>query len=221
MEASVHDFEPSLRAILARGLPGLAGQRALAPRPRRGWKPEDAPPADCRQGGALVLCYPHDGAIHLVLTRRAQGMQNHAGQISLPGGAVEADETVEQGALREAEEEIGVFAAHVRVLGPLTPLHVPVSRFVVHPFVGYVDRRPRFRPDPREVAELLEVPLALLCDPDTCRVETWPSDRYGATEVPLFEVSGAPVWGATAMILAELLTLLGAPPDPWRQRGRA
>jgi 8-oxo-dGTP pyrophosphatase MutT (NUDIX family) len=206
-------LESKLRTALAGPLPGTPAQLPLAPRPRFGWTPGEWP-SNCRHGGALLLLYPRDAAPHVLLTVRDADLQHHAGQVSLPGGSLEPGESHDQAALREATEEVGLDPQTVRLLGALTPLHVPVSRFVVHPRVGVTDRRPGFRPRPGEVARVLEVPLAHLEDPACLGVERRQFDR-NEVEVPFFRVDGERVWGATAMVLAEFLTVVGTPPDPW------
>ncbi len=148
-----------------------------------------------------------------MLTLRAESLPKHANQVSLPGGAVEPEESPADAALREAWEEISVDPAEVRIAGELSPLHIPVSGFVLHPFVGTTERRPEFEPDPREVARILEIPLDRLTDPATLREEG--REFRGRTyRVPYFDVGGVKVWGATAMILSEFLTLIGEPPPP-------
>jgi 8-oxo-dGTP pyrophosphatase MutT (NUDIX family) len=108
--------------------------------------------------------------------------------------------------LREASEEIGLDAGAVRVLGELTPIHVLVSGFTLHPIVGVTDSRPEFRPAPGEVAEIVEVPLEDLRD--ASRVRTGTRQRDGITvEYSYLELCGHHVWGATAMILAEFIHL--------------
>ena len=94
-------------------------------------------------------------------------------------------------------------------------MHVPVSRNVLHPRVALTDRRPDWRPDPREVSRILEVPLGRLAHPSILGVETR-GEVERAVEVPYFRLDGERVWGATAMVLAEFLSALGLPPDPWR-----
>lgn len=205
-----------LRRRLAGPLPGLDAQLALAPRPRFGWNP-DALPDGLRPAAALVLVYPHDGAAHLPLTVRGGTLRTHTGQVSLPGGAVDPGETLEEAALREAAEEVGVDPSTVDVLGRLTPLHIPVSGFLLHPIVAVTATRPSFRPHTLEVARLLEVPLAHLAHPATVRHEIRQLRRGGAlhdVEVPYFDVDGEKVWGATAMVLAELLALIAPPAMP-------
>ena len=141
------------------------------------------------------------------LTVRASGLARHAGQISLPGGAADEGETLAQAALREASEEIGVDPSSVRVLGALTPVHVIVSGFTLHPIVGVTDARPDFQAAPEEVDEILEVSLDDLRDASRIRVGT--RIREGiAVEYPYFDLLGHQVWGATAMVLGEFVCLM-------------
>jgi 8-oxo-dGTP pyrophosphatase MutT (NUDIX family) len=154
------------------------------------------------------MLYPIRDVLHLVLTVRNPELNYHSGQISLPGGGWEVgDESLRATALREAEEEIGVAADELEILGPLTPLYIAPSNNVLHPFVGYAHQRPTFDPDPAEVAELLEVPLALLLDPVTRREEDW-IWRGAELHVPFYAVGEHKVWGATAIVLAEFLALV-------------
>lgn len=195
---------------LARPLPGVEAQLRMAPRPRVGWDPHRFPEG-LREGAALLLVYPIDGNPHVLLTVRGAQMRKHTGQVSFPGGSVDANESFESAALREASEEVGVAPASVRVLGRLTPLHIPVSGFRLHPVVGIVDRRPDFVPAEWEVARILEVPIDDLHDPDRLRRETQTRESMGNkydVEIPYFAVDGFKVWGATAMALAEFLALL-------------
>lgn len=211
-------LERLLELALSRPLPGHAAQGRLSPRPRVGWEPGHVPD-DARAGAALLLLYPDAQAeAMLVLTLREAGLSKHAGQVSLPGGAAEAGESLVEAALRETREEIGVPPEQVRILGGLSPLFIPVSGFALHPFVGTVDRRPGLARDPREVARILEVPLRAVLDASNLGV-VQREFRGRAYEVPYLAVDGERVWGATAMILAEFLALLEYRPDPWREHG--
>jgi 8-oxo-dGTP pyrophosphatase MutT (NUDIX family) len=201
------DLERRLRLALAGPLPGAEAQRRMAPTPRPGWLPGRSP-AESRDAAALLLLFPAASAVRLLLTVRSSRLPSHAGQVSLPGGAVEAGESVEHAALREAHEETGVDPAGVRVLGRLTPLHIPVSGFVLHPIVGVADARPDFRLSHGEVDQLLEPSLDYLLDPGCVR--RFPRMRDGLfQDVPYFALDGLQVWGATAMVLAEFLQLAG------------
>jgi 8-oxo-dGTP pyrophosphatase MutT (NUDIX family) len=159
----------------------------------------------------LILLYPIEGRLTLPLTRRTETVADHKGQISLPGGAHEAgDESLEWTALRETEEELGVAPRSLEVLGALTALYIPLSGYRIYPYVASCPARPTFCPDPIEVAELLEVPLATLLDPTARREEEWKL-RGKSVRVPFFQVGVHKVWGATAMVLSELATLLREP----------
>lgn len=192
-----------VRRALAQPLPGLNAQMRMAPRPRA-----TSPVGEyAREGGVLLLLYPVGGRLYLVLTRRTEHLPSHKGQISLPGGARHADESFEETALREAHEELAVEPSVVQVLGQLSPVYIPPSNYFIQPVVGHTSMRPAFRPAPCEVAEVLEISLRTLLDPATVREEDW--DLQGAkVRVPYFAVNEHKVWGATAMVLAEFVTLL-------------
>jgi 8-oxo-dGTP pyrophosphatase MutT (NUDIX family) len=202
-------FDDVRAALGLAGFDGPAAQRRMAPVARPMARPADRP-AGPRLGGVLILLYCVDEELHVVLTRRPDYEGVHAGQVSCPGGRREPPETLAATALRETHEEIGVLPAQVELLGELTSLYVMPSDFEVHPFVGrYIGPgRPRFVPDTREVAAILEVPLRLLLDPAT-RAEEEMELRGGLRmEVPFFRVGQHKVWGATAMILSEFLERL-------------
>ena len=200
-------IEATLRERLAGTLPGADAQQRFAPKPIvKGWKPGQAG-ENTRLAAALLLLYPFGVGVGIALTVRAEGLRRHAGQISLPGGAIDHGETLVEAALREAAEEIGVERGGVRVLGGLTPVHVIVSGFTLHPIVGVSDVRPAFVAAPGEVAEVLEVALDDLRDASRIRQGT--RIREGvAIEYPYFDFHGHHVWGATAMVLGELVCLL-------------
>jgi len=177
----------------------------MVPRPR---SLNPFPGVEPRQAGVLLVLYPVHAVLHLVLTVRTSDLNHHSGQISLPGGGLEeGDASLQETALREAREEIGIATDGLELLGSLTPLYIPPSNNVIHPFVAYAPQRPTFHPDPREVAELLEVPLHLLLDPATRREEDW-SWRGATRRVPFYAVGEYKVWGATAIVLAEFLAPL-------------
>ena len=207
----LRDLEAMLRTRLAGTLPGLEAQLRFAPSPpRRGWKPGHFP-TDARTAAALLLLYPGASTVLLPLTVRASGLRLHAGQISLPGGATNPGETLAEAALREAEEEIGVHARAVRVVGELTPVHVLVSGFTLYPVVGVTDQRPEFRPAADEVDAVLEVSVDDLTDASRIRRTTRVREGV-AVEYPYFDLLGHQVWGATAMVLGEFICLLQETP---------
>lgn len=185
-----------------------AAQQRMMPQARVNRRPPERL-GQPRSGGVLVLLYEANGELYIVLTRRRDDLQAHAGQVSFPGGRHEPPETLQTTALRETYEEIGIPPANVRILGELSTLYILPSDFEVQPFVGYYanGERPRFFPDPREVAEVIEVPLRHLLDPTTRVEEEWELRGYPVS-VPFFRVNHHKVWGATAMMLNEFLERL-------------
>jgi 8-oxo-dGTP pyrophosphatase MutT (NUDIX family) len=199
-----------LEAALRRPLPGLPAMVRMAPHPRPLYPP--TPDHRPREGGVLVLLYPNgnEGELHLVLTRRTDTVGNHRGQISFPGGSVDPDDlSTAHTALREACEEIGVCQADLRLLGALTPLYIPPSDFRIYPHMAYAPGRPEFCPQPDEVAELLEVTVSHFLDEGNTAQEEW-FVGGAARQVPYYVVHGHKVWGATAMVLAELAAMVTA-----------
>jgi 8-oxo-dGTP pyrophosphatase MutT (NUDIX family) len=203
----IEQIEQALRVRLSGTLPGVDAQMRFVPSPTRpGWR-IDHYPEDARIAAALLLIYPREEGIAIALTVRASGLARHAGQISLPGGAADPGETLAETALREASEEIGIDPSAVRVLGELTPVHVLVSGFTLHPVVGVTDTRPDFIASPDEVEEVIEVSLDDLRDASRIRKGT--RIREGmAVEYPYFDLAGHQVWGATAMVLGEFVCVL-------------
>lgn len=199
----IAQLETSLRAEL----PGVAAQTILSPRPRREW-PAGFDPSRIRHAAGLLLVFPLADRAHIVLTVRADTLGRHGGQVSLPGGVIEPGETFEQAALREAHEEVALATDDVRVLGALTPLDIPVSGFRLHPIVATVDAVPALTPADGEVERILHVGVDDLLEPD--RLVSTERLRDGRPlTVPAFHVAGHEIWGATAMVLSEFLTLVG------------
>jgi 8-oxo-dGTP pyrophosphatase MutT (NUDIX family) len=155
----------------------------------------------------LILIYPDDaGDAHLILTERSPGEHRHAGQISLPGGQIDENESIEAAALREAYEEVGVEAESVTVVAELPRLWIPVSDFLVTPVLAWWHAPHPVRP--RELAEVSRVarlPVSVLVDPANRLQIRHPSGYTG----PAFQVDDLLIWGFTAGVLATLLELAG------------
>jgi 8-oxo-dGTP pyrophosphatase MutT (NUDIX family) len=202
-----------IKQALAQPLPGLAAILPMIPPHRRAELARYLIPPTCRQAAALVLLYPHNGEWHLPLTRRTDSVETHKGQVSLPGGAQEEGESLQETALREAHEEVAVDPAQIEILGALSSVYIPPSNFCLHPFVACATHRPAFCPLPDEVAELIETPLAALSDPANLREEGWLIQGQ-TMRIPFYQLGPHKVWGATAMVLAEFVAALDRPVLP-------
>lgn len=197
----------SLKKRISGPKPGLKAQLRMTPNPRPGHQVYYEVEDSSLKAGVLVLFYPREDRLHLVLTRRTDRVDFHKGQISFPGGRLETGESLEQAALREAHEELGVDPNSIRILGMLTPLYIPPSNYCIYPLVALTETRPDFRLSPLEVAEILEIPLDHLLSPHNVRREMWVL-RSADVEVPFYAFGEHKIWGATAMVLAELLEMI-------------
>ena len=159
-----------------------------------------------REAAVLAPVIDRSSGPHLLFTKRADHLGEHAGQMSFPGGGREpSDESLEATALREANEEIGLDPGEVNVIGRLDDIRT-VTRYGVRPFVGRVPDR-EYTPDEREVAEIVVLPIAGLTDPTNYDSERRDHPHYGDIRLHFFRVDGYTVWGATARILVQLLEI--------------
>ena len=198
-----------LEENLQAGLPGREVQYQMAHVIRRRYEP--APP-NARKAGVLALSYPKASGWHIVLIERNSSHPDdrHGGQISFPGGKFEeGDRNLADTALREAHEEVGVDPSTVTLIGELTELYIPVSNFLVKPYVGYTTITPEFRPQLSEVRAIVEAPVELLRKPEARQVtDLQLAENITLRKVPYFNVEDRIVWGATAMMLNELLEVM-------------
>jgi 8-oxo-dGTP pyrophosphatase MutT (NUDIX family) len=203
------EFIDNLEIKLGKQLPGVASQLKMASIRRFMKDGRMLVPENAKKGGVLILFYPSNGSAYLAFIKRAEYPGVHSGQVSFPGGGREpGDKDMNETALREAEEEIGVNRMAVTPIGKLTDLYIPPSNFLVTPVVGYMKVRPEFRPDPDEVDRILEISLDLLMQEEIKQVReitVFPDLKF---DVPCFYINGDVIWGATAMILNELLDLI-------------
>lgn len=170
------------------------------------------PDGDTRRAAVLIPVLLDPEGVEIVYTVRKGHLNDHAGQISFPGGSLEpADNSLLDCALREAEEEIDLSPDLVEVIGELEEMYIPPSNFRVSPYVGLLPHRAEFVIDPREVEEVFTAPLADLLAPRAFQRVVWNRDGRDY-EVPVFAVEGYEVWGATAAMTAALLSRLGWEP---------
>ncbi|UCH13486.1 MAG: CoA pyrophosphatase [Bacteroidales bacterium] len=185
-------------------LPGEASQNKMIPVTRSPLNID----ITFQSSSVLILLYPYNNEMNVILMKRTLDDTPHSGQISFPGGRFEpGDNSLQETALREAEEELGISASGIEILGHLTPLQIQVSNMEVKPFVGVLYKKPLFRPNPGEVDYLIEVKVKDLLDPGIIekKVEYIRGNRI---EMPYYNIRNNHIWGATAMILSEFLDIL-------------
>lgn len=159
------------------------------------------------RAAVLIALFPGPKGWSFPLILRTEGGHYHSGQMGLPGGRLKAGETDEQAALREAQEEVGLDPDEVEVVGCLSQVPIPVSEHLVMPHLGLMKREPEWVLQASEVAELHKIPLAELLEQRNLQQMTMDT-REGERRVPYFALDGQKVWGATAIMLAELRALL-------------
>jgi 8-oxo-dGTP pyrophosphatase MutT (NUDIX family) len=197
------EFITKLTKRISEPLPGKEAQLRMAPT----FRPDLLSDPSSTKAAVLLLLYNINGSICIIFTKRQEYKGIHSGQISFPGGKYEAsDKSIFHTALRETEEEIGVNANTIQLLGRLSSLYIPVSRTDVTPIIGYTSERPDFLIDPYEVEYLIEANLEQLLDPSIKEIKPYKNSL--SNDIPYFNINGNHVWGATAMILNEFLEIL-------------
>ena len=197
-----------LKARLKEALPGEAVQQQMAPVLKHIDPSGFNLFSETSPGGVLVLLYPYNGELHLPLMLRTEYSGAHSGQVSFPVGKKEdSDPDLIYTALRESSEELGIPEKEVRVLGVLSELFIAASNFKVLPVVGYMSKRPNFRIEQREVAEIIEVPLSLLLDSNVVKTKSFKVSIGFSIQAPYYAIKEHAVWGATAMMMSEFLSI--------------
>lgn len=201
-------FVTTLKTELQKVLPGTYVQWQMASSDRMLKKFPKVPGKDARVAAVLILLFPVNGSIYTVFMQRPDYDGVHGGQISFPGGKQEpSDENIIKTAMREANEETGVDTSRISVIGKLTPLFIPVSNMIVTPVVGWTKEKPVFKHHAEEVVFLFDASIKKFLDPAIIKIKPM-QIRGEMIEVKYFDYEGKIIWGATAMILKELLTIL-------------
>lgn len=187
-------------------LPGWKAQSEMASPMRRNYSYDEVSNI-ARRASVLILFYERDGEIVFPLNKRHTYRGVHSGQIGLPGGSLEPGETNAEAALRETEEELSIPQGDIKIIRPISEVFVPPSKFLVSPFLGFLEETPNIIKDDGEVKEVIEVNYLDLFKKSNIKKAT--VKVYGIPlRVPAFIIKGEVIWGATAMILSELTTLL-------------
>jgi 8-oxo-dGTP pyrophosphatase MutT (NUDIX family) len=201
-------FKEFLKQRLQEDLPGKTAQSKMMPEPvdPNTHVPSRSIDSSGHPSGVLVPIYP-DGNNHLnvILTLRTDSIR-HAGQISFPGGRSEQDEEIVDTALRETHEEIGIPSDQVDVIGTLTPFYLYRTDNRITPVVGFLDSKPIMQRNPNEVEEIITVRLDTLLSGDQLEKEKWDL-ADNSFMVPYWSFHRVPLWGATAMMMSELLDI--------------
>lgn len=201
----IERFASKLHEALQQPLPGAKAHEQMT-----SYKRPDAVKAattekNLRYGSVLVPFYPHRGEIFVSLMLRPKYQGVHSAQVSFPGGRQEGEETPEECALRESHEELGIVPQRVKLIGLLSPVFIPPSRFFVTPHVGIINERPNFQTDPFEVERLIEVSAETLFDDSIESIREIDLPHLGTRiKTPCFLVNDLVVWGATAMMISEI-----------------
>jgi 8-oxo-dGTP pyrophosphatase MutT (NUDIX family) len=204
----MNSFPVILKNELLKPLPGTDVQWKMASSDRMIRDFPRLPGPDARVAAVLILLYPDTGSVHTVFMQRHNYDGVHGGQISFPGGKKEdSDKDIIHTAIREAEEETGIDPEGISVLGTLTPLFIPVSNMIVTPVVGWTEKMPDFKHQPEEVVFLIDAELKRFLDPSMLKIKPF-EIRGEKINVKYFDYEGNVIWGATAMILNELLTII-------------
>lgn len=206
------DFQSFLEYVpnLAQAqLPAAAAHAIMAPVERLESLKQLEPKIAPKVAAVMMLFYPKEDQTHLVLIVRNTYKGVHSAQVAFPGGKYENEDGVfTNTALRETHEEVGVHPDKMQIIKPFTPMYIPPSNFMVHPFLGICTEEILFIPEPSEVAAIIELPLSVFLSEDIV-VETSLTTSYANNiKVPAFDIEGNIVWGATAMMLSELKEVL-------------
>ena len=207
-KSKLSNFSRYLEKKLTENLPGHDAHLIMSPvlgtQPFRGFEPTP----DAKSSAVLIIFTEIDDEINILFTLRSLNLNSHGGQISFPGGRIEADETIEEAALRETMEEINLSSDKIKLIGRLSQLFVPPSNSIIYPVIATADISMNdIEVSPDEVDEAFLVPVNKFFNPEIKTTEVWKFKDKDVT-VPFWKIhNSTPLWGATAMILSELLII--------------
>ncbi len=202
----VENIKDKLLKALQNKLPGHSSHIKMMPESRLNMS-YDFDINNVKKSAVLLLLFPENKTYKLIFIKRAEDNGSHSGQIAFPGGKVEiSDKDLEYTALRETEEEIGIKKENVRIIRGLTPLFIPVSKFLVYPFVGIIDYFPKLCINKKEVQDVYFADFKIVVSAE--KTEKYVSTRNEKITAPFYVFKEFEIWGASAMILSEFADLL-------------
>ena len=208
MQANTEIVLNKLQQMSNQALPGWDAQRLMSPTYRGELDMNKIMDLNPKIGAVAIILYEKNEKLHFVLTQRHEYNGTHSGQISLPGGKKEPDEIPLYTSIRETKEEIGIDIHEDHLYLSLSPIYIPPSHFLVHPFVFYISEINGFFQDEFEVKEIIEIPLSKLLEPTTKIITEVPTSQGILKNIPAYQFQNKIVWGATAIILSELEAIL-------------
>ena len=200
-----------LQLKLSNSLPGSVSHMKMASQHRvNHFNNDTVDIPNTKKSAVLILFFHDDGILKMIVIRRSQYVGIHSGQIAFPGGRFEEeDKDVRTTALREIHEEIGIPEEKIEIIGRLSDIYVPPSNFLISVFVGYLSERPIYKIQEREVDEIIEIPFDDFYKPDVIKEKDFYVNSIKAVSMaPYFDVTNAEIWGASAMVISELLDIL-------------
>ena len=203
------EFTSKINDLKASNLGGLEAQFLLAPRLRLQYDAQKISANNPKRAGVLALFYPNEQQeTTFLLTQRASYQGTHSAQISFPGGKLDLnDANLQETALRETHEEVGIHPKNIEIIRELTDVYIPPSNFLATPFLGFANTKPTFKLN-HEVAQTIEVLVSDLLDEKNITSAILDTSYMKKVEVPCFKIQDFIIWGATAMMLSEIKELL-------------
>ena len=204
-----NQFVNQISTLKTKELGGLEAQFKLAPELRLKYDANKVAASNPRKAAVLALFYPNkNNETCFLLTQRASYKGTHSAQISFPGGKIEtSDKNLQETALRETFEEVGVKKSHITIVREITDVYIPPSNFLATPFLGYTTQKPTLQIN-HEVAHTFDVKLTDLLNDENISSINITTSYANKIDVPCFKLNNYIVWGATAMILNEIKELL-------------
>lgn len=201
------DFTEILKLRLEQELPGFLGHSKMIPLIEGKKYRKFDPTPDAKKNAVMIIIFPKQGKLNVVLTLRSMNLSSHKGQISFPGGRIDKGESSLECAIRETEEEIGLALKKNQIIGKLSDLFVEPSNSLITPYIAYLDELPKLRPNPDEVEEIFFTPLDFLIDEANIKIEKT-KFKLDDVDIPFWDVKKrSKLWGATAMILSEFIII--------------